>query len=392
MGGYDHNPILRAEARPSGRRGVWTNEWTLNTTREVFRPPTNSISPGRHVPSNHGSRGLYERGPSNQFVPHTVCSRLASCPSDGSGGNRCLGCRLDLFSIQQHSCRAWGIPPIFLRQYEYALSEIPALQQRLTTSTRHRRMFGFAGPAAWVGERVRLATLPRLNYFVEGCSVEYFIKENYRREKPVLDEIKLSWPAMATSSLCAMLPADVIASAVQGNPMRHLTISRKKRSICLAALFWITLVWAQVAHSCEISVSKNSPLRQIISCGDAVTIEREPTAEVKIIKRPNEAAPRAMQVQGGAILITVSPGRARPKVRTPHAIATVRGTTYIVDAGTDQTSVFVLDGDVDVRRPTDAAAVRLRAGDGTDVTLDESPSVRRWGAARAEALLARFGR
>lgn len=163
-------------------------------------------------------------------------------------------------------------------------------------------------------------------------------------------------------------------------------------SIWLGAVFSILVFEAQRAHACDISTSENEPVRQIVSCGDRVTIEREPTADLQLTKSPDTVAPRVIEVQGGAILINVSSGQAPTQVRTPHAIATVRGTTYIVDAGPSQTSVFVLEGAVDVRRTNDASTFTLTAGEGTDVSLDAPLTVSRWSADRAEALLGRFGR
>ena len=166
----------------------------------------------------------------------------------------------------------------------------------------------------------------------------------------------------------------------------------RKFLTCLALVFSIISFWAQTAQSCNISMSDNAPFRQIIACGDAVTIEREPTVGLQITKSPSQVAPRVIEVEGGAILIQVSPGRSPAQVRTRHAIATVRGTTYIVDAGAQQTSVFVVEGAVEVRRANDASTFTLNAGEGTDVSLDEPISVQRWGIARAQALLSRFGR
>ena len=192
--------------------------------------------------------------------------------------------------------------------------------------------------------------------------------------------------------ILAILPQHAAACADKGSPMRRLEAYLKEFAGLLAAVFSTLLIGAQDAHSCEIRTSENTPPREIITCGDAVTIEREPAAELQITERPNEAAPRVIEVQGGAILINISPGHSPTEVRTPHAIATVRGTTYVVDAGAEQTSVFVLEGGVNVRRPNDPTTVTLEVGEGTDVTPGEPLAVRKWGAARAEALLARFGR
>ncbi|MEM1074182.1 MAG: FecR family protein [Pseudomonadota bacterium] len=113
---------------------------------------------------------------------------------------------------------------------------------------------------------------------------------------------------------------------------------------------------------------------------------------LRINDRADDAAPRIIEVEGGAILINVTPGNAPTQIRTPHAIATVRGTSYVVDATRTQTSVFVIEGAVSVSKLDDASEVTLRAGDGVDVTPDDDLRVQIWGADRAAALLARFGR
>lgn len=192
--------------------------------------------------------------------------------------------------------------------------------------------------------------------------------------------------------ILVILLTDAIAPSGKGSPMRHQIASPSKCATFLAAFVSTMLIWVHVAQSCEISASENTPSRQIIACGDAITIEREPAAALEITKRPNDPAPRVIEVRGGAILIKVTPGHTPTQVRTPHAIATVRGTTYVVDAGAEQTSVFVLEGGVNVRRTNDASTVTLNAGEGTDVSLDEPLSVRIWEANRAAELLARFGR
>lgn len=137
----------------------------------------------------------------------------------------------------------------------------------------------------------------------------------------------------------------------------------------------------------------SEPARQVISCGGTLTVEREPGTAITIDERAGNAPPRAIEIEGGAILIDVRPGSAPTQIRTPHAIAAVRGTTYIVDAEAQRTSVFVLAGRVEVRKVEDgSAAVQLRPGQGVDVTATDRLEVKRWGAERAAQLRARFGR
>ena len=134
------------------------------------------------------------------------------------------------------------------------------------------------------------------------------------------------------------------------------------------------------------------PVRQVIRCGEKFTIEREASAGLSIVERSGDAPPRAVDLQNGAALIDLTSGAAPTQIRTPHAIAAVRGTTYIVDAGPAATSVFVIEGQVDVRKQTDASTVKLGPGEGVDVAPDEPLAVVTWGAARVTALLDRFGR
>lgn len=145
------------------------------------------------------------------------------------------------------------------------------------------------------------------------------------------------------------------------------------------------------AQDCGFSTVED-PLRQSAACPGGLAFEREPQAELRIIERAGPQPPRAIEVQNGAILIEVEPGSAPTQIRTPHAIAAVRGTTYVVDAGDAETSVFVIEGAVTVRKTTDASTVTLGPGEGVDVRPDAPLAVVEWGDARVADLLARFGR
>ncbi|WP_244614943.1 FecR family protein [Pukyongiella litopenaei] len=135
------------------------------------------------------------------------------------------------------------------------------------------------------------------------------------------------------------------------------------------------------------------PARQVMTCDGTLIVEREPGTSMTIDERAGAAPPRAIEIEGGAILIDVQPGTAPTQIRTPHAIAAVRGTTYVVDAGAQRTSVFVIAGRVEVRKLDDGSdTVQLRPGQGTDVTATDRLEVKRWDADRAARLLARFGR
>lgn len=157
------------------------------------------------------------------------------------------------------------------------------------------------------------------------------------------------------------------------------------------ALFLISCQSAASEEGCSISTLSN-PNRQLISCGAALVLEREPGSDVKIFEREGDAPPEAILLENGAIFIEVLPGSKPTQIRTPHAIAAVRGTTYVVDAGATSTSVFVVKGAVTVTKPNNASSVTLGAGEGVDVDPTSRLTVNRWGAERVSQLLARFGR
>jgi len=145
------------------------------------------------------------------------------------------------------------------------------------------------------------------------------------------------------------------------------------------------------AQNCTRSSLSNPP-RQLITCGAALVLEREPGTDVTIFERGGGAEPKVIMLKNGAILIEVLPGSTPTQIRTPHAIAAVRGTIYVVDAGTDSTSVFVIKGAVAVSKPDHGSTVTLGPGQGVDVKPTAPLTVKRWGAGRVSLLLARFGR
>jgi hypothetical protein len=93
------------------------------------------------------------------------------------------------------------------------------------------------------------------------------------------------------------------------------------------------------------------------------------------------------------ILRTVLPsGHAweRFDIVTRTAVASVRSTTWFVDAKPDSTSVFVEDGGVLVSSRAAQAQIFVPAGFGTDVRLSADPlETRAWARPRIEDVLAR---
>jgi FecR protein len=136
--------------------------------------------------------------------------------------------------------------------------------------------------------------------------------------------------------------------------------------------------------------------RQVLHCTGGFTIELEQGAEFHFREAPGLNAPASAEVGSGAVLLshpTQTGRRPELQILTPQAVASVRGTTFIVDVANAGTSVFVIDGAVAVARRAASATVILRQGDGVDVDAGTQPLQRKhWKPNRVAALLARFGR
>jgi ferric-dicitrate binding protein FerR (iron transport regulator) len=151
---------------------------------------------------------------------------------------------------------------------------------------------------------------------------------------------------------------------------------------------------AQTIPGCMPRQATN-PARTVFECQGGLTIEAEAAARLGLGQASSRGggAPTELSLEGGAALFELQPGGVKNfQIRTPHAIASVRGTTYAVNALADKTEVFVMEGRVRVTRDTGGRAVTLSRGEGIEVTPGKRLRSGRWSAARRAALLARFGR
>lgn len=133
---------------------------------------------------------------------------------------------------------------------------------------------------------------------------------------------------------------------------------------------------------------------QTLQCEKAITIVAENGAKFELRDRNRDGQVDSIELSNKALMIEVpkKSGRKRFEVRTPQAIAAVRGTKWTVDAEGGKTSVFVVEGRVSVARRTGPGRVVLRPGDGVDVEAAGELIVKRWPPARVQALMARLGR
>jgi len=104
-----------------------------------------------------------------------------------------------------------------------------------------------------------------------------------------------------------------------------------------------------------------------------------------------EASGRGLAVVGGGILRVILRGGGAWQgfsVQGSTAIASVRGTDFVVESDPDNTAVFVVTGLVSVEGMA-GGSVRLSSGQGTDVARGERPTrAKRWGAARVGPTMA----
>jgi ferric-dicitrate binding protein FerR (iron transport regulator) len=133
---------------------------------------------------------------------------------------------------------------------------------------------------------------------------------------------------------------------------------------------------------------------QTLQCEQSITIVTEDGAKFELRDRNRDGHVDSVELSNKALLIEVpkKPGGNRFNVVTPQAIAAVRGTKWAVDASEGKTSVFVVEGSVNVTRPAGSGDVVLKPGDGVDVEPTGALIVKRWPPARVAALMARLGR
>jgi hypothetical protein len=161
----------------------------------------------------------------------------------------------------------------------------------------------------------------------------------------------------------------------------------------LPAAVLATAAFAQSGGGCQAEALQDPP-RTVLTCPNGLRIVAEDGTTFDLEDLSDAAGPEAARLDGKALLLEAPAGAVEGgfEVITPQAIAAVRGTKWAVDVGGGKTSVFVVTGRVAVSREPGGAGVELGPGDGVDVEAGTAPlTVKKWGAPRVAALLARFG-
>ncbi len=162
-----------------------------------------------------------------------------------------------------------------------------------------------------------------------------------------------------------------------------------RAALCLAAA--CVQGSAQDVNGC-VKTDVPNPPRIVYQCANGLVFEAEAAAEIAVENAPGQVRPGAVQLTEDAVLIEVEPDSGPFQILTPHAIAAVRGTIFVVDVKQEMTSVFVVRGQVEVSRPDGSDAVTLSDGEGVEVTEDDPLTVKTWPQEKADRLLARFAR
>jgi ferric-dicitrate binding protein FerR (iron transport regulator) len=147
-------------------------------------------------------------------------------------------------------------------------------------------------------------------------------------------------------------------------------------------------------NGCKLLPDDRYPSVMILRCEDDLTVRIAADTNYRLTGQQRQGRPKGAQLNSGALMIDFKPSASQRnfQILTPHAIAAVRGTTWAVEVGREQTSVLAVSGAVQVTRPNGSRGVILQAGEGADVSVGSGPiTVKRWGEKRVQALLARFG-
>jgi ferric-dicitrate binding protein FerR (iron transport regulator) len=148
---------------------------------------------------------------------------------------------------------------------------------------------------------------------------------------------------------------------------------------------------AQTLSGCTRADLRDPP-RVVYRCAGGVTLEVEAATALGITERQADGRPTDVEVSSDGLYIEVAPGSGPFQIRTPHAIAAVRGTVYLVDVSNTGTAVFVRRGEVSVAHVGGSDEVLLTPGLGVDVVPGEPLETRRWPVERVQNLMSRFGR
>lgn len=155
--------------------------------------------------------------------------------------------------------------------------------------------------------------------------------------------------------------------------------------------FGCSALHSQIADICTTE-ELSDPARFVYHCPNGLVFESEAAAVFDLVMSPEHDRVDAITLKSQAVLIELDAGNGPFQILTPYAIASVRGTVFVVDAQETMTSVFVVSGIVAVSRDGELAEPDLADGQGVTVAVGTELQVLTWPQDKVSALLARFAR
>ncbi|MBA5777127.1 FecR domain-containing protein [Stappia sp. F7233] len=147
------------------------------------------------------------------------------------------------------------------------------------------------------------------------------------------------------------------------------------------------------ALSASSRIRTGASSRVQLRCDDGTVVTVGPSTLVDIGSLTGRGEENVLLRITNGIVGIVAPSRSWQsfRVKAPTLIASVRSTTWLVEASRERSSVFVRAGSVDVRTSSGAAAT-LQPGEGIDADgSGATPGKRSWGAARIAEAERRLG-
>jgi ferric-dicitrate binding protein FerR (iron transport regulator) len=165
------------------------------------------------------------------------------------------------------------------------------------------------------------------------------------------------------------------------------------RAACVALACFLWSADNAASQPANAGCLSQPSAKQTLRCDNGITIVAEDGAKFELRDHNRDGHVDSAELSSKALLVEVpkKPGGTRFDVLTPQAIAAVRGTKWAVDAAEGKTSVFVVNGRVNVGRRAGGRQVVLGPGQGVDVEATGALVVKRWPPARVAALMARLG-
>ncbi len=164
-----------------------------------------------------------------------------------------------------------------------------------------------------------------------------------------------------------------------------------------AASMWLAATAPAFAQSgeCRLVADDRNPSEKIMRCGDDLVVREARGTRYHSVDQQGKEQPKALRLDAGALMIEFHPGDTHKnfQILTPHAIAAVRGTKWVVDVGRARTSTLVISGEVAVGRPHAEPALIHKPGEGADISPGTGAiAAKRWPEESAcGRSLARFG-